>query len=333
VSWRPDATPDVLRLRAQMLQRAREFFADRVVMEVETPMLSGSGTTDPNIFNVTCQLALTNPERVYLHTSPEYFMKRLLAAGCPDIYQICKVFRDSESGRRHRPEFTMIEWYRQELDLAGMIDETSVFISALGETVDQQPPPQARRTYRDAFLHAMAIDPLAATAGQLCRCAADRLADKLDNRLVDQLADDRRAWLDLLMSHVVIPSLDPEQLVAITHYPADQAALARLDPANPKVAERFEIFYKGMELANGYRELQDPGEQRRRFELEKQRRIDTGLAITEPDEDLLAALEAGLPDCSGVAVGFDRVVMCHMKLDDIAKAMSFANHLTRDTYS
>ncbi|MBA7712825.1 Elongation factor P--(R)-beta-lysine ligase [subsurface metagenome] len=316
-----------------MLRAAHAFFAVNTVLEVETPALSFAATSDPNIENVRCRLRPREPEPLYLHTSPEAFMKRLLAAGSPDIYQICKVFRDGESGSRHQPEFTLIEWYRKAYDLNAMIQETCDLIMALGSAVNVASPRCHHHRYRDVFKQATQIDPLDSSIEQLANCANRLFPNAIDRKLTEQLGDDRNAWLDLLMSHIVIPGLEQDTIASISHYPATQAALARLDPDDDSVAERFEVFYRGHELANGYRELLDAGEQRRRFETEQQIRRDKRLPAVPADEDLIAALAHGMPDCAGVAVGFDRLIMAFLGFPDIRQVQSFALHFTRETYS
>jgi len=322
--WRPTAKPGVLATRAKMLAAARAFFAARGVMEVETPVIADAGVTDPNIESVRCSLAGSPRVPMYLRSSPEYCMKRLLAAGSPDIYEISRVFRDSELGSRHQPEFTMAEWYRRDLSLAGMVRETCDFIGALGAAAGVATENVSQWRYRELFLAATGLDPLLASAQDLRACADERLAGQLDTGLVTALGEDIAGWLDLLMSHLVIPGLPDPGLLVITHFPACQAALARLNPDEPDEAERFEVFRGGLELANGYRELRDADEQRRRFAADQRRRAAAGQPAMEPDRALLAALAAGLPDCCGVAVGFDRVVMSYLQLDELSQATAFA---------
>ncbi len=320
VNWIPTAKRDVLERRAHMLQLAREFFAARSILEVETPALTGNGVSDPHIASLTTRVAARGDSPYFLHTSPEYAMKRLLASGAPDIYQICKVFRDHEIGARHQPEFTMVEWYRCGTTLDDIMAETCTFIREICKTpavaVDQY-------RYRDILLDTCQVDPLEADAGQLANCA-ERMIETVTPDLRQRIGADRNAWLDLLMSHVVIPGLASDRLSVIHHFPANQAALARLDPNEPELAERFEVFFAGMELANGYRELTDAAEQRRRFESDLERRHTAGLPAIKPDQALLAALDHGLPECSGVAVGFDRLVMTACGLQHIDQAVSFA---------
>lgn len=319
-NWRPTAAPGILERRAHMLRLAREFLTARSIIEVETPMLTNSGVSDPHIASLTARLAARGDRTYFLQTSPEYAMKRLLASGAPDIFQICKVFRDQEIGHLHQPEFTMVEWYRQGAMLDDMIEETCAFIIEVSETPSV---PIEKFRYRDIFSDLCHIDPLEADAGHLADCAG-RMISTMTPDLRQRLNADRNAWLDLLMSHVVVPGLAPDQLSVIHHFPADQAALARLDPAEPELAERFEIFLGGIELANGYRELTDAAEQRRRFSTDLDRRRTAGLPMMEADQGLLAALDFGLPECSGVAIGFDRLIMTACGLKHIDQVVSFA---------
>ena len=318
--WKPTAGPGVLERRARMLRLARDFFDERSILEVETPALTNNGVSDPHIASLMTRLATRADLPYYLHTSPEYAMKRLLAWGAPDIFQICKVFRDHEVGRLHQPEFTMIEWYRLDATLEDMIDETCAFILGVGEIPSVS---IEKFRYREICIDTCHIDPLVADAEHLAECAG-RIVDAVTADLRRQIGADRNAWLDLLMSHVIVPSLARNRLSVIHHFPAAQAALARLDPDAPELAERFEIFLDGIEIANGYRELTDAEEQRHRFNTDLEWRRAAGLPDMEPDQALLAALDCGLPECSGVAIGFDRLVMSACGLNSIEQAVSFA---------
>lgn len=318
--WRPSASWPRLALRAGLLARARAFFAARGVTEVETPALVRHAVTDPHLANI----AVRPGAAWWLHTSPEFHMKRLLAAGAPDIYQVCKVFRDGERGRRHEPEFTMIEWYRRGLDLDGMIAETAALVADLAGAAGQATGPVLVLRYPELVAGATGIDPRDAPAALLReRISAALGPDVVDPALAAALGDDSDSWLDLLLSHRVLPGLPADRLAVIRDYPASQAALARLDPGDPRVALRFELFWRGLELANGYHELADPAEQRRRFAADRARRAALGRPDVEPDPQLLAALDAGLPDCAGVAVGFDRLLMAITGEADIAAVTSF----------
>ena len=321
--WRPTATLEHLRLRAAALAAARGFFAQRDVLEVEAPLLVRRPVSDPHLANIRCTLGVRPGEDVYLHTSPEYAMKRLLAAGAPDIFYLGKVFRDDEAGPRHLPEFTLIEWYRREMAYETFIAECLDLIGTLALCFGKRLPPARRFSYRELFSNLAGFDPVSASLTRIRTCARERLGDALDATVERSLGDDRNGWLDLLLVSLIEPSLRDAGLVVIDRYPADQAALARLDPTDPRVAERFEIYLDGIELANGYHELADAGEQARRFEADRTRRRELGRPDTVPDEALLAALDAGLPDCCGVAVGFDRLMMACLGVSRIEQTVGF----------
>lgn len=321
--WQPGASLETLRLRARLLARIRHFFAVRDVLEVETPTLSAAATTAPHLASFA--LDYRGPRapmdgRLYLHTSPEYPMKRLLAAGTGDLYQICRVFRDGEAGARHNPEFTLLEWYRVGWDLARLIDEVERLLrNALAGI--RSLPAADHLTYRDLFLRYAGVDGLTADAAGLRAClerhghqAPAGMTDAIDIGTVDD-------WRDLVLTHVIEPQLGG--LVFVSDYPASQAALARVSASTPQVAARFECYLDGVELANGFHELADAGEQRRRFDQEKAARAAAGLPQMPIDERLLAALNAGLPDCSGVALGFDRLVMCAIGARRIEDVLAF----------
>ena len=314
-SWRPTATLQALRLRATMLSRARAFFAQRGVLEVETPVLSMAGTTDPNIQSLTTRVAGL-PGTLYLHTSPEFPMKRLLAAGSGHIYQIARVFRDAENGRRHNPEFTMLEYYRLGMDHHALMDEVAELVQCLlgvepGANVCQ------RMSYRDAFMQTVQLDPL----------TADRalLLQTLSRHALPLPADPLTAaqLTDLIMAALVSPALGRKQPCFVYDFPADQAALARIRAGHPPVAERFELFFQGMELANGFHELCDATEQRQRFVRDNALRVQEGYPQVPADERMLQALENGLPDCSGVAIGFDRLVMLAAGAPQLSDVLAF----------
>jgi len=326
--WQSSASLLTLRQRSALLSTARDFFGSRGVVEVETPSLVQSAVTDPHLKNIA--LSLGSGERLFLHTSPEFHMKRLLAGGAPDIWQLGKVFRDGEAGSRHEPEFTLLEWYRHDYTLQQLVAETCELLMVLAEAAEQlgapatitRDPPR-HWTYAALFLETLDIDPLTATASDLRLRARSVLRNSLSDELCDSLGSEPTLWLDLLMSHVVSQQLGNTGMAVVSGYPAILAALARLDPADPRVAERFEIFCHGIEVANGYRELNDAGEQRRRFNADRELRARLGLPDIEPDNNLLAAIEHGLPDCSGVAVGIDRVVMVLLGLRTLQEAISF----------
>ena len=325
--WRPTSSLRIVKKRAHTLHQVRRFFDARNILEVETPILTKAGSTDPHLSNVRARLATHPDVDFHLQTSPEFAMKRMLAAGSPDIYQICKAFRDTELGSVHQPEFTMLEWYRKGITLDEMADETCSLIIALCRSDGQEAnqsllEPRKVYRYQDLFQNVAGLDPLEANTDELVQCAREKTR-LITPEFVRQLGDDRQAWLDFLMSHLIIPNMRDTGLVVIQNYPADQAALARLKPDDERFAERFEIFFRGLELANGYRELLDPAEQRRRFEEDGKQRSRAGKPDIPIDTALLAALEEGLPDCCGVAVGFDRLLMSLYDLSDITESISF----------
>ena len=319
-AWRPVATPAALRSRAAMLASARKFFADRDILEVETPLLASSAVTDPHVQSIALRV---QDSKLWLRTSPEYHMKRLLAANPQDIYQIGKVFRDGESGLQHQPEFTMIEWYRLDFGMPEMINETCELIRRLSQHGKLHLSAHKTVRYADAFQQACGLNPLTATLDEIRSTAQSMLKDILDEQLLRNIGDDRAGWLDLLVSHIVNPSLGNDVLHVITDYPAEQALLARLHPDNEAIAERFEIFFNGIELANGYCELRNASVQARRFQTDNERRKALGLSHVAADDALLAALESGLPACAGVAVGLDRLQMLAYGHDTIAATLSF----------
>ncbi len=312
--WRPGTSLRLLRARAELLAAIRRFFAARGVLEVETPLLCRQGVTDPAIepLMVTGGASIGAQPR-YLQTSPEYAMKRLLAAGSGPIYQLARAFRDGEAGSRHNPEFSLLEWYRPGMDHHQLMTEVAELVChCLG------PRPWQTLSYRDVFLQSVSIDPFTAATVTLREAVRDRFD-------LGALEGDRDLWLDVLLSHVVEPWLGSRGLCFVYDYPASQAALARTALRDGiEVAERFELYVDGVELANGYHELTDPAEQRRRFERDNRQRQQRGAVPRPVDERLLAALAAGLPDCAGVALGVDRLLMLASGESDIRRVLSFA---------
>lgn len=302
-----------------MLARIREFFSRRDVLEVETPALSAAGTTDPNLHSFTVRSTFTNNGATpcYLHTSAEFAMKRLLAAGSGSIYQICKVFRDGEVGRLHNSEFTMVEWYRVGYEYHQLMDEVSSLITNVLEGIRALPLPE-KLTFRDAFLRTCGLDPHSATTGEMIDLARARQI-----AVTGLGPEDRDGWRDLLLTRLVEPALGRDRLTFIYDFPASAAALARVRRDDPPIAERFELYLDGIELANGFQELTDAHEQRRRFDRDREARTLNGLAAVPIDERFLAALTHGLPACSGVALGLDRLVMLAAGATSIAQAMAF----------
>jgi elongation factor P--(R)-beta-lysine ligase len=311
--WRPSATPARLRKRAQLLQQARAFFAARAVLEVDTPLVVNAPVSDVHIHSAQVSLGADAPA-LFLHTSPEYAMKRLLAAGSGDIYQICHVVRGYECGRLHNPEFTLIEWYRCGWSLTALMDEVEALARALlGEAARSLR--SERISYRDVFRRALALDPLEASVAEL-KEAARPLGFEADDGGRDEL-------LELLMGVLIGPTLGRSAITFVYGYPASQAALARLSGEDARTAQRFELYCEGIELANGFHELAAAHEQRARFEADNRARGERGLPAAALDERLLAALGAGLPDCCGVALGFDRTLMLACGAERIEEVVPF----------
>jgi len=315
VSWRPTATLAALKQRTMMLRTARAFFEQRGVLEVETPILSAAGVSDPQIESLATEIAGVAGRR-YLCPSPEYAMKRLLAAGSGDIYQICKVFRDAERGRWHNPEFTMIEWYRIGQDDAALMNEVEALLAALLAPARTLGAAE-RLSYSDALRRHAGVDAFDSTEDELLD-AARRHGIQCEAQL------DRDAKLDLLMGLVVGPRLGRGNPCFVCDYPATQAALARIRPGQPRVAARFELYLDGLELANGFHELAKAQEQRARFTRDLSLSRVRGQVQPPLDENFLAALMNGLPDCAGVALGFDRLVAIALGADNLADAMAFS---------
>lgn len=295
--WRPSATRARLVQRADLLAATRDFFGDRGLLEVETPMLVNAAVTDTHLGSVPARIGART---MYLHTSPEYAMKRLLAAGSGDIWQLCRVARGDERGRLHNPEFTLLEWYRCGWTMAQLIDEVAALLDTLCARLGGAARPLVVRRYADAFRDHFGLDPLTAPDAALATLARDAGLETTGTR--DDL-------LDFLVGAQLGPTLGHGGWLALTHWPASQAALARLDAADPRTALRFEVYADGIELANGFEELADAEEQAGRFAADNAARRARGLPEHAPDARLLAALAAGIPPCSGVAVGFDRAMM------------------------
>lgn len=323
--WRPTASLPALQARAAMLAQLRAFFAERSVLEVETPVLSSAAVTDPQLRSfVTGYHGPAGPDdgRLYLHTSPEFPMKRLLAAGSGPIYQVCRVFRDGEAGRRHNPEFTLLEWYRPGFDHHALMDEVDALVRRLLPSELDLGPTQ-RLSYAEAFQRHADVDPHTAETTDLVRRAEAAGV----GGATGLAADDRDGWLDLLLVTLVEPQLGRGSPCFVYDYPVSQASLARVRApgadGGAAVAERFELYLEGVELANGFHELADAGEQARRFALDLAERRRHGEAAVPMDDRLLAALNAGLPPCSGVALGLDRLLMLALGADSIDQVLAF----------
>ena len=315
--WHPTATPDAILLRARLNAAIRAFFAPRDVLEVETPVLSVAGNTDPNIASFSLEFSGRTdgaPRSRWLRTSPEFALKRLLAAGSGDCYELGRVFRDGEAGGRHNPEFTMLEWYRVGWDHQRLIDETAELINAALALVGRSAALE-RIAWRDLYRTQLHIDPIIASDTELQHALGDVR--------IDPEGLTRDDWLDLLLTHRLQPAFASDRMLAVFDYPASQAALARLRPGDPPLAERFELYLGPLEVANGYHELTDAPEQRARFERDLHLRGARGSAQPPIDARLLSALKAGLPACAGVALGVDRLLMAMLGTSRIADVLAF----------
>jgi elongation factor P--(R)-beta-lysine ligase len=313
--WRPTAAPARLAARARLLARARGFFAERQVLEVDTPLIVNAAVSDVHLHAAQVRLGGAQAAAHFLHTSPEYAMKRLLAAGSGDIYQICHVARGFEAGRLHNPEFTLIEWYRLGFSLSALMDEVESLVRALlAEGAGARR--SERVSYRELFRSCIGLDPFSASAPQLAHAAAAA-------GFSGSAASTPDECLELLMGAKIGPMLGRGALTFVYGYPASQAALARLDPQDARAAQRFELYAEGIELANGFHELTDAAEQRARFAHDQAERARRGLPVHPLDERLLAALAQGLPDCAGVALGFDRTLMLATGAEHIDEVLPF----------
>lgn len=314
--WLPSATIETLRERARLLAKVRVFFAERGVLEVETPVLGHGGSTDVHLDSLSLEAVTpAGRERLWLQTSPEFHMKRLLAAGSGPIFQLARSFRDGEVGRRHNLEFTMLEWYRPGFSLADLIDECDALIRLLLPNAGAK----RLRRYRELFREKLGIDPFTTPLDELRQLASARGG-------LDMHDSERDACLDLLMSLEIEPTLGCGGIDIVVDYPASQAALARkhIDPEGTVVAARFEIYVSGLELANGYDELTDANEQSARFAEDNHQRDRLGKPQVDIDQRLVAALTAGMPEGSGVALGVDRLIQLALGKQSVAEVMAFA---------
>jgi elongation factor P--(R)-beta-lysine ligase len=308
-SWQPSASLEVIKKRASLLQQIRGFMDTREIIEVDTPILSHFGVSDPYIQSLTTSCAAESDAVLYLHTSPEFCMKRLLAAGSGSIYQIAHVFRNEESGKRHNTEFSMLEWYRIGFNYYELMDEVAELLNDIGLEIPD------KMTYADAFKQSIEIDPHTV--------AISELQSLCKQQGWEDASDDRHALLDFLFSDAVIKNLNQTKPLFIYDYPECMSALATLKKGEPIVSERFELFIAGMEIANGFNELIDADEQVKRFEKELSTRRNKGLAEPPIDKGFVEALKSGLPECSGVAVGIDRLLMVLSEKDDINEVSTF----------
>ncbi|WP_415895192.1 elongation factor P--(R)-beta-lysine ligase [Neptuniibacter sp. PT34_22] len=314
--WQPSASIDNLRKRGELFGYIRDFFRQRGVLEVDTPVMSNCAVSDPFIDSIEVDYRETvglEGRKLYLQTSPEYAMKRLLSAGSGPIYQMSKVFRNGEYGRRHNPEFTMLEWYRPGFDDADLIDEIEALIKPVLQ-LDQV----ERITYSDLFFRYLGFRPEEVVLEDLIKETRKHIDIELDD-------SDPDTWLNLLMSHVIEPQLEQVNAIFVMDYPQSQAALARVrrNAAGITVAARFELFVRGVELANGYYELTDSVEQKRRLEADQKQRSALDLPQRPLDTRLVDALEVGMPDCAGVALGVDRLLMLALQESSLANVIPF----------
>ena len=312
--WQPTASLEILKTKARLLSKLRAFFAEKEILEVQTPVLSQAGNTEPTIESFSTR---QKNQISFLNTSPEFAMKRLLAAGCGSIYQITPAFRQEEQGKRHNPEFTLLEWYRVNFDHYALMDEVNSFIRYVAADFIKLEEKQSY-TYQDAMIKFADVDPFNATTDEL-KAAVTRTG--IDAVGMDDVCKD--TWLDLLMSQVVEKNLPLNCPVFIYDYPASQAALAKIRKSSPDVAERFELYINGMELANGFNELTDAEEQEQRFQKDQNERKELGLQNIAIDKHLIAALKEGLPECAGVAIGLDRLLMVLTGAEHINEVLTF----------
>lgn len=316
MEWKPTAKLTVLRKRAKIIQSIREFFRVRKVLEVETPVLSQATVTDPYIQGMSSifkKMGAQQEQLLYLQTSPEYAMKRLLAAGSGPIYQICKAFRQGDLGRVHQPEFTMLEWYRPGFDHQALMDEVDSLLQLILETM-----PADRLSYANAFEKYVGINPHTATLAEL--------TESLNYHRIQYSSTSEvtvNVLLDLLLTHCIEPHIGQACPVFLYDFPVSQAALAKIRQEQPPVASRFEVYFKRLELANGFHELQDFTEQATRFANDLSYRQEQGLPLVTIDELFLAGLKHGLPDCAGVALGVDRLIMLALGCQSLREVISF----------
>jgi lysyl-tRNA synthetase class 2 len=320
-AWQPTCSVEILHLRARLLTNIRAFFSARAVLEVETPLLSRTIGTDPQLafFATDYNLPLSQ-HRLFLQTSPEFAMKRLLAAGCGSIYQICKAFRNGEAGRFHNPEFTLLEWYRIGFTLPQLMDEIAELIQSLFAAEQVELASVQRTSYQAIFQQYTGLDALVFSYENYCSYA---LTHELPEA-VTLCEHDHALWLDVLFSHKVQPYLTGGVLYLVYGYPACQSSLARINADDARITDRVELFINGVELGNGFYELTDAVEQNQRFDDEISIRRQQNSAHVVKDDRLIAALEEGLPDCSGIAIGLDRLLMLLSKTAFIDEVQSFS---------
>jgi len=318
-SWQPGCSEELIRLRAKLLHEIRAFFYANNVLEVETPILCQSGGTDPYLEHFTTYQSLAENDCLYMQTSPEFAMKRLLATNTQSIYQICKAFRQGESGRFHNPEFTLLEWYRVGFNLQQLMDDVELLLSQFLQA-EYFPDKAERISYKTIFAKYTGLNAL-----QFNLVEYQTVATALGfSEAIALCATNHASWLDFLFSHCVQQHLGKKGLCMVYDYPACLPSLARVKLGNSLVVERVEIFIQGVELGNGYFELTDVKEQRYRFEQDILLREKNAVAKVAKDERLLAALQSGLPDCSGIAIGLDRLLMIISQKNSIDEVLAFS---------
>ena len=316
-SWEPACDINYLRIRAQMMSKIRCFFEDRAVLEVETPLLCSATGTDPQL-DFFSSYFHSEPDNIelFLQTSPEFAMKRLLAAGSGSIYQLCKAFRNGELGRYHNPEFSILEWYRVDFNLNQLMDETAdLIVELLGISAESI----SKISYKELFEKVTGLNPLFFNQKEYVEYAEN-------NKIKDAIllcGDDHSMWLDFIFSYKIQPALKEQTLCMVYGYPAIQSSLARINQSDSSVADRFEVFIKGIEVGNGFFELADAVEQERRFDQENSARQIKKLRTINKDEKFLDALRYGLPDCSGIALGIDRLLMSIGDVNSLNDVMAF----------
>ncbi|EKD55196.1 MAG: hypothetical protein ACD_60C00025G0093 [uncultured bacterium] len=319
ISWEPTASLPMLKKRADIIDTVRRFFKERHVLEVETPILSHAAATDPHVLSIEAifkEHGSESLQTLYLNTSPEYPMKRLLSKGSGPIYQISKVFRQGDLGALHNPEFTLLEWYRPQFDHHALMKEVDELLQTVLQT-----EPSEYLSYQDAFQKLAGINPHRACVDELIECAKEHDIDYVSQGDIKNPT----IWLHLLLTHVIEPKIGRIRPVFLYDFPANQAALAKIRyQENPPVASRFEVYFQGIELANGFHELQDAAEQQKRFLDDLEYRSVHGLPRVPIDQRLLMALQSGLPDCAGVALGVDRLILLKTKAKSISEVMSFS---------
>ncbi len=317
--WRPACDLKQLQCRAQMLEKIRWFFKQKRVLEVETPLLCHTTGTDPQLdFFSSFYHCVPDKQQMFLQTWPEFAMKRLLAAGSGSIFQICKAFRNGEFGRFHNPEFSILEWYRVDYNLPQLIEETIALLSDVLEERDLAAETKIF-SYQQLFKEITGLNALVF-------CPESYISYAENNALIDAIKlceNDHSLWLDFIFSHKVQPTLAQYSLCIVHGYPAIQASLARINPDDSTIADRFEVFINAMEIGNGFKELADSKEQELRFNQENQTRKEKGLELVNKDNYFLDALSAGLPDCSGIALGLDRLLMIITNTETIKEVLTF----------